>query len=347
MLILGIESSCDETAASVVENGKLIISNVVSTQEKIHSPYGGVVPEIASRNHLLAIIPVIDKAVKAVGGMDNIDIIAVTNGPGLVGSLLVGVQAAKTLSYVYKKKLVAVNHLEAHLRAPFCNWKETPPPEPDDAYLALLVSGGHTILFHVKAGIRTIIGATRDDAAGEAFDKVAKMLGLGYPGGKVVDNLSKKGDDTAYKIPVGLYKKGGLDYSFSGMKTAVRQLISKVDIKNPQVINDICASFQKSAVDALLGKVEVALSEYEAKSIVISGGVAANSLLRERALELADKYNLSFVVPPVSLCTDNAAMVASSGYIEALKDNFSGLELNAFASSLWSRRGELVKSKGK
>ena len=344
MLILGIESSCDETAASVVEDGRFIHSNVVSSQEKIHAPYGGVVPEIASRHHLVSLLPVLERALEPVGGMDSIDAIAVTNGPGLVGSLLVGIQGAKTLAYIHDKPLVSVNHLEAHLRAPFVGYMEAPPPFEPTKHLSLLVSGGHTILFHGHGADRTIIGATRDDAAGEAFDKVAKMLGLGYPGGKVVDELSKQGDPEAFRLPRGLHKRGGYDYSFSGLKTSVMQLIKKLGPDQTQErIPDICASFQRAVVDALLAKVAAALKEYRVEGFVM----AANSELRAAAARLADTSGLPLHVPPIPLCTDNAAMVASTGYQVVQRGQFASSDLNAFASSLWSRRGELVRNKGR
>jgi tRNA N6-adenosine threonylcarbamoyltransferase len=345
MFVLGIETSCDETAASVVEDGKWIVNNVISTQEKIHSPYGGVVPEIASRHHLISMIPVINEAIIGAGGMDKIDAIAVTNGPGLVGSLLVGIQTAKTLSWIFDKKIVAVNHLEAHLSAPFCGWKDNPPFEPSKSQISLLVSGGHTILFHVENGKRTIIGATRDDAAGEAFDKVAKMLGLGYPGGRIVDGLAKEGNPKAFRLPRGLHKKGGLDFSFSGLKTSVMYMIKKMGPEFKDQIPDICASFQQAAIDSLMAKVRVALSQYSVDSFVVAGGVAANSLLRSSAELIGKEYNINVHIPPPVLCTDNAAMVASAGYNKLINEDYAGLDLNAYASSLWSKRGELVHTK--
>ncbi len=347
MLVLGIESSCDETAAAVVEEGWCIHSNVVSSQETIHARFGGVVPEIASRHHLLSLMPVIQQAVEPVGGLRAVDLIAVTNGPGLVGSLLVGIQGAKTLAYIAQKRLVAVNHLEAHLKAPFTGTETHPPPKVPASSLSLLVSGGHSILFHVEKSQRKIIGATRDDAAGEAFDKVAKMLGIGYPGGKRIDVLAKEGDPRAFSLPRGMYKRGGYDYSFSGLKTAVMQLIKKIGPEIHTEIPNICASFQRAVVESLLHKVEAALQEYAVEALVLAGGVAANSELRTAGAALAAQAGIAFVAPPLPLCTDNAVMVASAGYDRALEGEFAGTDLNAFASSLWSRRGELLKTQGR
>ncbi len=347
MLVLGIESSCDETAASIVEDGRFILSNVVSSQETIHAPYGGVVPEIASRHHLISLMPVIRAAIEPVGDPSAIDVIAVTNGPGLVGSLLVGIQGAKTLAWVWGKKLVAVNHLEAHLRAPFTGYPAAPPPLPPRRHLSLLVSGGHTILFLVDGDRREIIGATRDDAAGEAFDKVAKMLGLGYPGGRVIDQLSHQGDPHRYRLPRGLHKRGGLDFSFSGLKTAVLQLIGTLGDAVTEEIPNICASFQEAVVDSLVSKTAEALTTHAVDAVVMAGGVAANGGLRKAMESLCHARGIDFLVPPVPLCTDNAAMVASLGYELACSGAFSGSDLNAFSSSLWSRRGELRHPRGR
>jgi tRNA N6-adenosine threonylcarbamoyltransferase len=343
MKILGIETSCDETAVSLVEDGKYILSNVINSQIKVHKVYGGVVPEIASRQHLLSLIPVIDEAICEHGSFECIDAIAVTNGPGLVGALLVGVQGAKTLSYVLNKPLIPVNHLEAHLKAPFVGWKNEPPPEPKYPQLALLVSGGHTILFYVTENKREIVGATRDDAAGEAFDKVAKMLKMGYPGGQIIDENSKKGDQTKYRLPRGLHKKGGYDYSFSGLKTSVLYLLKKLGDDVEDELFNICASFQAAAIDSLIGKIELALENYEVKSLVFAGGVAANSYLRDMGKQTAEKFGVEFVVPPKILCTDNAAMVASLGFDLYNEGILASLDLNAFASSAFSRRGELIR----
>jgi len=347
MRVLGIESSCDETAASVVVDGKIIESNIIYSQVKEHKIYGGVVPEIASRQHIKAIIPVIDEALVCCGGIENIDVIAVTNGPGLVGSLLVGVQAAKALALASNKKFVAVNHLEAHLRAPFCGFPDNPPPEPEFPHIALLVSGGHTILFHVTDQKRTVLGATRDDAAGEAFDKAAKMLGLGYPGGKVIDDLAARGDRKRFRLPRGLKGRGEYDYSFSGLKTALMNLIESLGPIDEQTLCDLCSAFRESVVDSLLEKAGKAVREYEVKSFVVAGGVAANNLLRQRSEEMARNNGIKCILPPRILCTDNAAMVAGAGYDLAIKEQWADMSLNAFASSQWTRRGELVGNQGR
>ncbi|MDA3862419.1 MAG: tRNA (adenosine(37)-N6)-threonylcarbamoyltransferase complex transferase subunit TsaD [Deltaproteobacteria bacterium] len=347
MKILGIETSCDETAAAVVEDGKYILSNIISSQIDVHSIYGGVVPEIASRHHLNSLLPVIEQAIAPVGGIEGIDAVAVTNGPGLIGSLLVGVQGAKTLSWISGKKLVAVNHLEAHLKAPFIGWKNNPPPEYQLPQLSLLVSGGHTILYYVQKEKVEILGATRDDAAGEAFDKVAKMTGLGYPGGPVIEKYSKKGNPEAFRLPRALHKKGGYDFSFSGLKTAVMNLIENLGVEAADSIHDIAASFQMAAVDSLLEKVQLALENHEVELLVVAGGVAANSLLRGKVIELAEKYGVAAVLPPKILCTDNAAMVAAKGYELAKDKNFSSYDLNAFSSSFFTKRGGLLNKKGR
>ncbi|MBU1219118.1 tRNA (adenosine(37)-N6)-threonylcarbamoyltransferase complex transferase subunit TsaD [Myxococcota bacterium] len=347
MRVLGIESSCDETAASVVLDGRIIESNVIYSQVKEHRKYGGVVPEIASRQHIKAIIPVLDEALENSGGIENIDVIAVTNGPGLVGSLLVGVSAAKALSLATGKPLVAVNHLEAHLKAPFCGFPDNPPPEPDFPHISLLVSGGHSILFHVTEEKRTVLGATRDDAAGEAFDKAAKMMGLGYPGGKIIDDLAQKGDPTRFRLPRGLKGRGEYDYSFSGLKTALMNLIDSMEDLDSGTINDLCYAFRESVVLSLLEKAEKAISTFPVKSLVVSGGVAANSYLRTKSQKLSEKYGIRCVLPPKILCTDNAAMVASYGYNLAVKKQWADPSLNAFASSQWTKRGELSGNSGR
>ncbi|MBN2723987.1 MAG: tRNA (adenosine(37)-N6)-threonylcarbamoyltransferase complex transferase subunit TsaD [Deltaproteobacteria bacterium] len=347
MRVLGIESSCDETAASVVVDGRIIESNIILSQVLLHREYGGVVPEIASRQHIKAIIPVIDQALECCGGIDAIDVIAVTNGPGLVGSLLVGVQAAKALSFVTGKKLVAVNHLEAHLRAPFCGFPDAPPPDVVYPHISLLVSGGHTILFHVTEEKRFVLGATRDDAAGEAFDKAAKMLGLGYPGGKVIDELADNGNPTRFILPRGLRKRGEYDFSFSGLKTALMNMISKEEEIDSVALGDICSSFRESVVDSLIEKTEKAILEHKVKGLSIAGGVAANSLLRKRGAELAEKHGVKYFIPPKILCTDNAAMVASAGYDLAVRKQWALPTLNAFASSQWTKRGELTGTGGR
>ncbi len=340
MRILGIESSCDETAAAVVEDGRVILSNVIASSVKEHQAFGGVVPEIASRQHLISMIPVLDEAVCQLGGLEGVDAVAVTAGPGLVGSLLVGLMTAKTLAWLTGKPLVGVHHLEAHLQSPFVGWPEKPPPEAAYPQLALLVSGGHTLLFHVTAPRqRVLLGATRDDAVGEAYDKAAKILGLGYPGGRIIDELATQGDPSLYPLPIGLRHSGDLDTSFSGLKTALSQLVSRLgDERVDRDLRHVCAGFQQAVVTALVEKMEKALVQLPVRQIVIAGGVAANSHLRAQTAALAQRQGLSCVLPPKSLCTDNAAMVAAAGYLALEAGERAGLELNAFASSSLSRR---------
>lgn len=341
MRILGIESSCDETAAAVVEDGRFILSNVIASSVKEHQAFGGVVPEIASRQHLVSMVPVLDEAIGVCGGLEGVDAIAVTAGPGLVGSLLVGLMTAKTLAWLSGKPLVGVHHLEAHLQSPFVGWPDRPPPDPTFPQLALLVSGGHTLLFHVTAPRqRLLLGATRDDAVGEAYDKAAKILGLGYPGGRVIDELAATGDPGLYPLPVGLRHSGDLDTSFSGLKTALSQLVSRLgDERVDRDLRHVCAGFQQAVVTALLLKMEKALDQLPVSQLVLAGGVAANSRLRAETEALARRRGLSCVLPPRSLCTDNAAMVAAAGQLAFDAGERAGLELNAFASSTLSRRG--------
>lgn len=344
MRILGIESSCDETAAAVVEDGRIILSNVIASSIKEHQAFGGVVPEIASRMHLVSMIPVLQEALSPVGGMQGIDVVAVTAGPGLVGSLLVGLMTAKTLAWMERKPLVGVHHLEAHLWAPFVGWASMPPPVPRYPQLSLLVSGGHTLLFHVTdPGHRVLLGASRDDAVGEAYDKAAKILGLGYPGGPVIDRLAAAGDPARYPLPVALRHSPDLDTSFSGLKTALAQLVARLgeDVVERELAH-LCAGFQEAVVRALVEKTEKALQQVSAVQLVLSGGVAANSRLRSEFQALASRHSVECVIPPRQLCTDNAAMVAAAAHPAALSGDFADLTLNAFASSTLSRRGERI-----
>ncbi len=313
MLILGIETSCDETSVAVVKNGKQILSNVVSSQIKEHSEFGGVVPEIASRLHIERIIQIINLALdKAKIKTNDCDAIAVTYGPGLVGSLLVGTEVAKAISYSLKLPLIPINHIEAHLYSPILeNSKITHP------YLGLIVSGGHTSLITVKSYDEyEILGETLDDAAGEAFDKVAKFLKLGYPGGPVIDKLTSGMKKSKYTFPIPKIKKGGLDFSFSGLKTAVINLVKKNFSNSNNIPEDekreIAYAFQKTTIDYLLQNTKKALEKSNIQTIVFVGGVAANSKLREDAKEKLNNYNIYF--PSIELCTDNAAMIAGLAY---------------------------------
>jgi N6-L-threonylcarbamoyladenine synthase len=323
--VLGIETSCDETAAAVVEDGRRALSDVISTQIEIHRRFGGVVPELASRNHIVQVMPVIDQAVAEAGGAGAIDAVAVTSGPGLVGALLVGVQVAKGLAAAWEKPLIGVNHLEGHLLAAFLG--EAPPAFP---FLGLVVSGGHTSLYAARGfGDYQLHGATRDDAAGEAFDKGAKLLGLPYPGGVAIDQLARGGDPRAVKFPRAVVRGSDLDFSFSGLKTALLHHVRQRGVPSGQALSDLCASYQEAIVGALLQKAFRAARRYQLPSLVLAGGVAANSRLRAAALEQAGEHGVAVIVPPVRLCTDNAAMIAVAG-TEALRRGVrSGPTLNA------------------
>jgi N6-L-threonylcarbamoyladenine synthase len=349
MKVLGIESSCDETAAAVVEDGHRILSSIVSSQVAIHRPYGGVVPELASRQHVKMIIPVVAEALQRAGlHMSSVDGIAVTQGPGLVGSLLVGIGVAKALAFATGKPLVAVNHLEAHIQAAFIN--ESQPSFP---VVALVVSGGHTNLYLVKDyGSADLLGRTRDDAAGEAFDKVAKFLDLGYPGGVVIDSLSRSGNPQAISFPRAFLEKDSLDFSFSGIKTAVVNFVRKyvdtsqpneastggvsgVTVKDlPLPLADIVASFQEAVVEVLVEKTFTAAKIFKVGQVAVAGGVAANSRLREKLLEGAAGLGLALNLPEPELCTDNAVMIAAAGF-HKLKKNDVPLNLNFDAISRW------------
>lgn len=311
MVILGIETSCDETAAAVVKDGKKIISNVISSQVAFHKKYGGVVPEIASRKHQQNIIPVIKESLLQAGmTMDDIEGLAVTQGPGLVGSLLVGINVAKAVAYSRKLPLVGINHLEGHLLASLL---EHAIPFPN---ITLVVSGGHTNLYLVKAvGEYQLLGKTRDDAAGEAFDKVAKLLNLGYPGGIIIDQLSKKGNSSAINFPRPMLQENTFDFSFSGLKTSVLYHVKKIAPEGltNAAVTDIVASFQAAVVDILIEKTIKAALQNKASAVTIAGGVASNSLLREKMQEMAIAENLSVFIPSPILCTDNAAMIAAAG----------------------------------
>ncbi|HET6437044.1 MAG TPA: tRNA (adenosine(37)-N6)-threonylcarbamoyltransferase complex transferase subunit TsaD [Anaeromyxobacter sp.] len=311
MKVLGIETSCDETAAAVVEDGRRALSDVVATQIEIHRRWGGVVPELASRNHVVQVMPVVDEALSRAGiGPEALDALAVTSGPGLAGALLVGVQAAKALSTAWKKPLVPVNHLEGHLLAAFLG-----EPLPAFPFLGLVVSGGHTSLYAASAfGHYRLLGQTRDDAAGEAFDKGAKLLGLPYPGGVAIDRLAKEGDPAAVRFPRAIVKGSELDFSFSGLKTALLHHVRKHGVPEGKALADLCASYQEAIVRALVDKVFRAARRLSFDRIVLSGGVAANSRLRAVVSSRVAEYEeMSAILPPPRLCTDNAAMIAVAG----------------------------------
>jgi len=326
--ILGIESSCDETAAAVIENGKNMLSNIVASQISTHSKYGGVVPEVASRMHLESILPVIEEAMEKAGlSLNEIDGIAVTQGPGLIGSLLVGLASAKSLAFSLDKPLLGVNHLEAHISAVHLE------NEVDFPFIALIASGGHTNLFLVKGHTDfEQISKTRDDASGEAFDKAAKLLGLGYPGGVMIDKLAKSGNKDKYKFPIPFNTRKSHDFSFSGIKTSLVYFLKKNEVKDEQDLKDICAGYQESIVKSLLNKTFYAAEEYNIRSVVVCGGVACNSRLRELGSEYGMKYNINLIYPSPVLCTDNAAMIATLGYYMFMDGNLSDLNMGVYST---------------
>lgn len=321
-VVLGIETSCDETAAAVLSNGKDILSSIVSSQVGLHRDYGGVVPEVASRAHLEFLLPVVDEAIKDVPPPQ---LIAATNGPGLIGALLVGASAAKALSVAWEIPFVGVNHLEAHLFATFLEESDIALP-----MVVLLVSGGHTMLVEMKAqGQYKVLGQTRDDAVGEAFDKTARALGLGYPGGPEIDKLATKGDPTAVDFPRPMIKDG-LDFSFSGLKTAVMNYL-RTDSPNKEV-ESIAASFQASVVDVLEAKTLRAVKQIKANAICVAGGVAANSELRERLKNSADNLGIPCYLASREMCTDNAAMVAAAGWWQYENRGATSLDSSVYPS---------------
>ena len=327
IVILGIESSCDETAASVVRNGREVLSNVISSQIALHTLYGGVVPEIASRKHIEKINVVIEEALaEAHMTLDDIDAIGVTYGPGLVGALLVGVSEAKAIAYAKNLPLIGVHHIEGHISANYIENTDLEPP-----FACLVVSGGHTHLVIVKDyGKYEIVGRTRDDAAGEAFDKVARAIGLGYPGGPKIDKVSKEGNPNAIAFPRAKVADSAYDFSFSGLKSAVLNYLNGCKMKNiPIVQADVAASFQKAVVDVLVEHAMHAVEEYGFKKFAIAGGVASNSALRSAMEEACKKRGVAFYHPSPILCTDNAAMIGAAAYYEYLAGTRSGWDLNA------------------
>ncbi|MBQ6240156.1 MAG: tRNA (adenosine(37)-N6)-threonylcarbamoyltransferase complex transferase subunit TsaD [Firmicutes bacterium] len=325
--ILAIESSCDETAAAVVEDGRKVLSNVISSQIEIHTVYGGVVPEIASRKHLEAIDGVIEKALTDSGcTWEDIDAIAVTQGPGLVGALLVGVSEAKSLAYALHKPLIGVHHIEGHIAANYISDPDWEPP-----FLCLVISGGHTYLCIVEDyGAYRMLGETRDDAAGEAFDKVARAIGLGYPGGPKLQKAALAGDPEAFHFPRPCLDEPGYDFSFSGLKSAVLNTLNHLKMMGEEVHQaDIAASFQAAVTDVLVGKTMQAAQDYGIRRIAMAGGVSANTAIRKAMQEACDVKGYVLSVPAISLCTDNAAMIGSAAYDSYVKGIFAGPALNA------------------
>ena len=325
--ILAIETSCDETAAAVVCNGREVLSNVIYTQIPIHTEYGGVVPEIASRSHVEKIVPVVRKALKdADMTIEDADAVAVTYGPGLVGPLLVGVSCAKALAYAADKPLVGVHHIEGHISA---NYIEHPDLEPP--YICLVVSGGHSHLVEVKDyGSYEIIARTRDDAAGEAFDKVARAIGLGYPGGPKIDAAAREGDPFAIDFPRGKVRDSEYDFSFRGVKSSVLNYINSCKMQDIEVnVNDVAASFQRSVVEVLTEHAMKAVDERGLHKFTLAGGVASNTALRESLKKACDERNVDFCVPSPVFCTDNAAMIGAAAYYEYISGVRDGLDLNA------------------
>jgi len=326
-IILGIESSCDETAEAIVIDGRHVVSNIIASQIDTHKKFGGVVPEVASRMHIEAVDAVVKAALKESNlTLEEVDAIGVTYGPGLVGALLVGLQYAKGLSLGAKKPLIPVNHIQGHICANFIEHKDLKPP-----FVSLVVSGGHTFIVYVKGYDEfEVIGQTRDDAAGEAYDKVARALGLGYPGGPKIDKLAKEGNENAIEFPKAKFHEETLDFSFSGVKSAVLNYLNKAKMQNIEVNKaDVAASFQKAIVDVLSDNVFLTCEKEKVNKIAIAGGVASNNCLRERLMKEGEKRGIEILFPSPILCTDNAAMIASAAYFNYDKKIEDNLDINA------------------
>ncbi len=329
--VLAIETSCDDTSVAVVDRTGWVHSVVSASQDLAHEPYGGIVPEIASRNHSIALIPLIEEALKkAQMTWKDIEGIAVTNRPGLMGALIVGLVTAKSLAQAKNIPFIGVNHLEGHLLAPFLRDAQYSPPQDFDyPYVGLAISGGHTSLYHILGiGQYEVLGATKDDAAGEAFDKFAKMLGLGFPGGVRVDRESQGGNPQAYEFPRSMIHDDSFDMSFSGLKSAGQRMIEQLGPEEvKRNLSDLCASFQEAIVEVLITKLEKAAKQYKATRVILTGGVSANSRLRLRAQEWAQKKGYKLVIPPLRYCTDNAAMIGYVGVLRLNRGEFSNIDL--------------------
>lgn len=326
--ILGIETSCDETSMSIVKNGREVLSNIIFSQISTHKSYGGVVPEIASRKHTEVIDIVLQEALDTADiPLNRIDGIAVTYAPGLVGALIVGLSFAKSLAYALKKPLIPIHHIEGHICANFIQYKNLTPP-----FMSLVISGGHTNIIHVKDYSKfEILGKTKDDACGEAFDKIARSIGLPYPGGPEVDKLAKLGNNTSITLPRVMIDSNDYDFSFSGIKSAVLNFINKSNMTGESFKKeDLCASFQQAVTDVLIHKTIKACIDRNANILALAGGVSANSFIRESMQKKCEDNNIKLCVPDLSLCTDNGAMIASAGYFEFIKGNFGELNLNAY-----------------
>lgn len=346
--MLAIETSCDDTSVAIVNRSGWVHSVVSASQDLEHAPYGGIVPEIASRNHSLALIPLIEEAFKKSGkNWNDVQGIAVTNRPGLIGALIVGLVTAKSISQVRKIPYIGINHLEGHLLAPFLRDNEYSPPEGFDyPYLGLAISGGHTSLYLIKGlGDYEVIGATKDDAAGEAFDKFAKMLGLGFPGGVRVDQYAKNGNSHFYDFPRSLMHEDSFDMSFSGLKSSAQRLVNDWGAEKVKThLSDLCASYQEAIVEVLLHKLDSAAKKYKIKKIILTGGVSANSRLRSQAQVMAAKKSYQLVIPPLRYCTDNAAMIGYVGALRMSRGQFSDMSLGPSPQVLSSDFKDLRKT---
>ena len=329
-ITLAIETSCDETSVALMGDGREILSNVISSQIKIHQVFGGVVPEIASRHHLDNINPVLDEALAQSGcKLEDVDLYGVTIGPGLVGALLIGLATAKAFAFATEKPLIGVNHMQGHISANYIENRELTPP-----FLALVVSGGHTELIDVKGYNEfEILGRTRDDAAGEAFDKVARVLGLGYPGGPMIDKAARDGNPYGIEFKRVMLERDSLDFSFSGLKTGVLNYLNTEKLKGQAInVEDVAASFQQAVVEVLVAKAIIALERTGRDKLALAGGVAANSLLRKLLKEACDKAGIALYCPSIELCTDNAAMIGCAAYYRHLDAQVDGLDLDAHPS---------------